>query len=231
MAPQKKKFKGYNRYTRVSSGESDKILASIDENNNTAKEYCNNVQKVKNKKQDALKTIRLVNSLNIMIQKKKAKEKLVRFLHAACCLPVASTFIKATEKGNFLGWPGLTADSVQKNLSNNLATELGHIRQEYAGLQSTRQVQTSTPTEKWIKTDDYDYMFPTPDLPNVNTRQVIYVSEEILATGLGYTDLTGKFTYTSSRGNCYILIAYCYNGSAILAQPVKDRSAGSLTNA
>ena len=92
--------------------------------------------------------MRLVNSLNIIIRKKKPKEQLVRFLHAACCSPVASTFIKAIENGHFLGWPGLTADLVRKHLPNNLATELGHIRQEYAGLQSTKQVQTSTPNRK-----------------------------------------------------------------------------------
>ena len=47
----KKKFKGHNRYMRVSSGKLDETLDSfINENNNTAIEYCNNVQKATNKK-------------------------------------------------------------------------------------------------------------------------------------------------------------------------------------
>ena len=74
-------------------------------------------------------------------------------------------------------------------------------------------------------------MFPTLDLPNINTRQVIYPLEDILATGLGYTDLTGKFIYTSSRGNSYILIMYHYDGNAILSQMVKDLSPCSLAKA
>ena len=34
-------------------------------------------------------------------------------------------------------------------------------------------------------------------------------------------DLMGRFPYQSSRGHEYILVAYNYDGNAILAQPLK----------
>ena len=44
-------------------------------------------------------------------------------------------------------------------------------------------------------------------------------------------DLTGKFPYRSARGNQYILVAYHYDANAILAQPIKNRSATTITTA
>ena len=38
-------------------------------------------------------------------------------------------------------------------------------------------------------------------------------------------DLIGRFPYKSSRGSEYILIAYNYDGNAILAQSLKNREA------
>ena len=46
-----------------------------------------------------------------------------------------------------------------------------------------------------------------------------------------YQDLTGRFPIKSSRGNEYILIGYHYNANCILAHPIKDRTAQSITNA
>ena len=44
-------------------------------------------------------------------------------------------------------------------------------------------------------------------------------------------DLTGRFPYASSRGNEYIMIFYHYDANAILAQPMKNRSAGEFVKA
>ena len=49
--------------------------------------------------------------------------------------------------------------------------------------------------------------------------------------GLGYMDLTGRFPYKSSQGNEYILVAYSYDSSAILAQAFKNREAKSIVDA
>ena len=46
-----------------------------------------------------------------------------------------------------------------------------------------------------------------------------------------YGDLTGRFPHKSSRGNQYLLVIYDYDSNAILAEPLKTRSAGEITNA
>ena len=46
-----------------------------------------------------------------------------------------------------------------------------------------------------------------------------------------YTDLTGRFPHQSSRENNYIFIANNYDGNTILAEPTKNREAGTIINA
>ena len=46
-----------------------------------------------------------------------------------------------------------------------------------------------------------------------------------------YGDLTGRFPYKSSRGNQYLLVIYDYDSNAILAEPLKSRSASEISKA
>jgi hypothetical protein len=46
-----------------------------------------------------------------------------------------------------------------------------------------------------------------------------------------YTDQTGIFTIVSSKGNKYIMVIYDYDSNAILAQPIKNRTAPELLKA
>ena len=59
---------------------------------------------------------------------------------------------------------------------------------------------------------------------------MIYV-KAIEATGQIYTDQTGRFPTTSSRGNKYVMILYDYNSNAILAEPLKSKSEGEMIRA
>jgi hypothetical protein len=43
-----------------------------------------------------------------------------------------------------------------------------------------------------------------------------------------YTDQTGRFPVGSSRGNTYIMVMYEYYGNAIMAEPIKHRTAGDI---
>ena len=45
----------------------------------------------------------------------------------------------------------------------------------------------------------------------------------------GYMDLRGRFPQKSSRGNKYVLVAYHYDAYVIFAEPLKDRTATTLT--
>ena len=46
-----------------------------------------------------------------------------------------------------------------------------------------------------------------------------------------YTDQTGRFPVTSSRGYKYIMIAYDYYSNNILAEPIKSRTSLHIKNA
>jgi hypothetical protein len=46
-----------------------------------------------------------------------------------------------------------------------------------------------------------------------------------------YTDQTGRFPVVPSRGMKYIMVLYEYDGNAIMAKPVKNRTAGELLGA
>jgi hypothetical protein len=58
-----------------------------------------------------------------------------------------------------------------------------------------------------------------------------YVYADTIDAGQIYTDQTGRFPVVSSKGNNYIMILYDYDSNAILAQPIKDRTAPELLKA
>jgi hypothetical protein len=58
-----------------------------------------------------------------------------------------------------------------------------------------------------------------------------YVYAATLDAGQIYTDQTGIFPVVSRKVNKYIIILYDYNRNAILAKPIKDRTAPELLRA
>ena len=67
---------------------------------------------------------------------------------------------------------------------------------------------------------------------NKKIYEVIYkVFETSSATGVTYTDQTGRFPYRSSRENKYLMVAYHYDANIILIQPIKNTQAATLTAA
>jgi hypothetical protein len=163
-------------------------------------------------------------SLAVIIRKKQTKIDLATYLHAACCSPVPSTFIKAIKNNHFTTWPGLDVELITKHLVPTLATTKGHLHQERQNLQSTKDQSQVSSTDM-----DNDF-FPTSDTPNRKTNDVVYSITQFEPKDRAYMDLTGRFPYQSSRGNTYILVGYHYDANAILAIPIKNRTAGEITN-
>jgi hypothetical protein len=58
-----------------------------------------------------------------------------------------------------------------------------------------------------------------------------YVYAATIDAGQIYTDQTGPFPVLSSKGNKYLMILYDYDSNAIMAQPIKDRTAPELLRA
>jgi hypothetical protein len=68
-----------------------------------------------------------------------------------------------------------------------------------------------------------------PDFDQGIKTQFVYATT--IYAGQIYTDQTGIFPVVSSKGSKYIMILYDYDSNAILAQPIKDRTAPELLRA
>ena len=177
--------------------------------------------------------------LNIIIVKDKTKQQLAAYLHACCFSPSLKTFIKAVKNGNFISWPGLDANLIEKHLTASIATAKGHLDQERKNLQSTKPTTSSANTsneptseeqqsDDTASNDDDDNFFPPPNTPNEKTHDVLAVITPFKETNRAYSDQTGKFPYKSSQGNEYLLIVYDYDSNAILAEPLKNKATATI---
>ena len=139
-------------------------------------------------------------------------KELVRFLHAADFSPSKSTFIDAVSKGYFNSWSGLNTKAITKYLSNEIATSKGHLDQARRNQRPTEHTNFS----------------PVSDNPNIPTNQLFATIE---LAGKIYTDQTGRFPITSSRGSKYIFILYSYDTNAIFAHSLKSNASAQILDA
>jgi hypothetical protein len=96
------------------------------------------------------------------------------------------------------------------------STTKGHLNQQRQNARTT-------------KIKDAKVIVTEPDLDHGIKTQFVYAAT--IDAGQIYTDQTGRFTVVSSKGNRYIMILYDYDSNAILAQPIKDRTAPELLKA
>eukprot|EP00804_Cyclotella_cryptica_P005135 CCRYP_011533-RA/>CCRYP_011533-RA protein AED:0.44 eAED:0.46 QI:0/0/0/1/1/1/2/0/328 len=59
-------------------------------------------------------------------------------MHAVCGYPVKSTWLKAVQAGNFVGWPLLTTKNVQKYYPDSVETPQGHLNQTRKNVRLTK---------------------------------------------------------------------------------------------
>jgi hypothetical protein len=144
------------------------------------------------------------------------QKDLINYLHAACFSPVKSTWITAIKNGNFTSWLGLTEQAVERHLSKSASTTKGHLNQQRQNARTT-------------KIKDPKVIVTEPGLDHGIETQFVYAAT--IDAGQIYTDQTGRFPVVSSKGNKYIMILYDYDINAILAQPIKYRTAPELLRA
>jgi hypothetical protein len=142
---------------------------------------------------------------------KSNQKELINYLHAACVSPVKSTWIAAIKNGNFTSWPGLTERAVEKYLLKSSETVKLHLSQKRINARSTNIKEE---TKRVTTVRDLDYGIQT---------NCIYAA--MIDAGQIYTDQTGRFPVIFSKGNTYIMVLYEYYGNAILAEPIKNRTA------
>ena len=159
-----------------------------------------------------------VHKLNVIIRKDKTKHDLIRYLHACSFSPPITTFLKAVKNGNFVTWPGITEQLIKKYLTPSIATAKGHLDQERKNVQSTKNNENEI---------DLDF-FPPSDIPNQKVNEICAALMPFTPQEKGYADLTGRFPYRSTRGNQYFLVICDYDSNAILAETLKNRTAGEI---
>ena len=65
----------------------------------------------------------------------------------------------------------------------------------------------------------------------IKTGECYFVITPIASTGKTFSDQTGRFPVTSSRGNKYVMIMYDYDSNIILGEAMKSRSAHEILRA
>ena len=71
----------------------------------------------------------------------------------------------------------------------------------------------------------------TTDLANKPVRQNECFLQTVEISGKVYSDQTGSFPHNSIRGTKYIMILHDYDSNAILAEPLKNKSAAEQIKA
>ena len=158
-------------------------------------------------------------TVNVIIRKDQTKHELAEYLHKCAFSPSLSTFQRAIRKGHFITWPGITNINFEKHIKNIIPTAKGHLDQERANLQSTK--------EKNDKTEDYE---PTDGIAKKTWENaaILYAFNPKEKT---YSDQTGRFPHRSSRGNEYVMVMYDYDSNAILVTALKNRQAKTIADA
>ena len=157
---------------------------------------------------------------NSTIRCARYKNELANFYHAVTFSPAPSTFVRAIHRGHFSSWPGLTTSLINKHLTKSIATSKGHLRMQFQNLHSTKtkyEVNTSTPD-----------IAPTQEPSNPRTNNAFLALIDNKEFARSYSDQTGRFPITSSRGNKYVFIFYAYDANAILATAIPNRQGSTI---
>ena len=166
---------------------------------------------------------------NVIIPKDLSTAQLIEFYQACLFSPAKSTLLKAVKNGNFITWPSLSVENVNKYYKQTIYCAKGHLNQERQNTQSTKLFQQKQPSlyDTQILLEDH---FPTMETGH-KTRNVLCNLQPFQARETGYSDLSGRFPFASTRGSEYVLVMYDYDSNAILATAVKNRQAATLKDA
>ena len=113
-------------------------------------------------------------------------------MHTVCGYPVKSTWLKAVNAGNFMGWPMLTVANVKKYYPEKNETPKGHLNQVRKDTRSTKPspFKEADPAALRGKKERDVYM------KVYNVRETIFSNQ------------TGQFPKRSMRRNKYILVSF-----------------------
>ena len=142
----------------------------------------------------------------------------IRYLHASAGFPVKETWVKAINNGNYISWPGLTAEAVNKHFPESVETHKGHMKKQRQNVRSTKRVVEETSGDGDVK------------LNRTLTKHNILV-KVVNAQQTVYSDQTGRLPVQSNRGNRLLMVLYEVDGNYIDAELMRDHSDKSMIKA
>jgi hypothetical protein len=160
------------------------------------------------------------------VYKLKTQPKIVRYHHATAGFPTKPTWLKGIKNKQFVSWPGLTTNTVNKHYPELEETHKGHGRIKCSVLRSTKTTMTSDNNEDVNKTHVNHSTHPTRKQKTIFYK--VYDLEDKAQLKI-YTGSTWTFPKKSSRGHQYIMVLIEMDSNANLVAAMKNRLAGKMT--
>ena len=161
----------------------------------------------------------------LSVQNLPSKSEHVKYLHAALGFPTRETWLAATRAGFLTSWPGLNVTTINKHFPESDETQKGHMKHQRKNLRSTKRPIVDA---KYSEEEKKEIEKALKAIQQKHRDIYIRVWEE---KELIYTDQTGRFPTTSSRGNKYIMVLYYIDGSYIMMEPMKSRNENEIIRA
>jgi hypothetical protein len=133
----------------------------------------------------------------------------IKYLHAAAGFLTKDTWVKAIKNGNYVSWPGLIVDGVNKHFPEPIETQQGHMKKQ-------RQYVRSTKQEHIVEETSEDKA-----LTRAVAKHNILV-KVLNAPNTVYSNQTGRIPVQSNRGNCFLMVFYDVDSNYIDAEPMKN---------
>jgi hypothetical protein len=163
------------------------------------------------------------NQQTLSVYNLQSKSEVVKYLHAALGFPTKETLLATTRAGFLTSWPGLNVSAINKYFPESVETQKGHMKHQRQGVRSTKIPQLQAD----VTDDERAQLEKEMKALKQKHRDIfirVYEEKEIV-----YSDQTGKFPTTSSRGNKYLMVCYYIDGSYIMMEPMKSRNDDRMT--
>jgi hypothetical protein len=134
----------------------------------------------------------------------------VQYLHAAARFQVKETWIDTIKAENYITWPGINANMVNRHCPESEETQKGHMKKQRQNVRSTRVKEAPAETDNDSP--------PTVQKKEHDVYIQIFNAEETM-----HTNQTGRFPANSSSGNKYIMVLVEIDGNCIDTEPMKDQ--------
>jgi hypothetical protein len=142
---------------------------------------------------------------------------------------------KSHQAENVITWPGLTNTTVKKHFPESDETVKGNMKKQCQGVRSTK-VKDDEQEEKIPDLGTYTDE-PTDHTIQINTHapkpkriKDVYLKIHN-ASKIMHSNCTGRFPEISSRGNEYIIVLVEVDENYIDAEPMKNKTEGSIMKA